>query len=83
MDAVTQTRTRTLHRLDRTGDTVTEWHRADDFEVAAAKSVFDSLRGEGFMAYRIDGGDEGGGAVIKDFDPDAEQIIMAPPLVGG
>lgn len=80
--ATTDTR-HTLHRLDETGDTITSWNRMDDLEVAAAKSVFDSLRGEGYMAYRLDGDGGGGGAVLKDFDPDAQQIILSPPLVGG
>lgn len=81
METAVQEQRGTLHRLDETGDTITSWRRSDDFEIAAAKSAFDSLRGEGFMAYRLDG--DGGGTILKDFDAEAERIVMAPPLVGG
>lgn len=68
--------------MNSTGDTKVIWdpHNAD--EVAAAKAQFDALRKKGFIAYTVNKkGDKG--EIIREFDPNAEKIILSPPLAGG
>ena len=68
--------------LDGTGDTKVIWDPHNSDEVEAAKAQFDALRKKGFLAYTVNKkGDKG--EVITKFDPDAEKIILSPPLVGG
>jgi hypothetical protein len=68
--------------LDKTGDTKLMWDSAVDDEVDAARRTFNDLKKKGYLAFSVTKkGDKG--EVIKTFDPDAEKIIMAPPLVGG
>ena len=70
-----------LRQMDRTGDTRIKWNRNNDGEVAAARAHFDALKNKGYIAYKADG--ETKGEVIKEFDPSAREIIMAPPTRGG
>jgi hypothetical protein len=71
-----------LSVLDKTGDTKIIWDSARRDEVDAARRAFDDLKAKGYLAYSVTKkGDKD--EVIKKFDPDAERIIMAPPLVGG
>jgi hypothetical protein len=70
-----------LSVLDRdAGDTKLEWDVDNEAEVAAAKSHFLQLKGEGYLAYRVDAD---GNEVIREFDASAPKIIMSPQLVGG
>lgn len=73
----------TIAVLDRThGDLTIGWDPKSPAEVEQAQATFDSLKAEGHMAYRTT--KEGGkGEQIFAFDPTAERIVMAPPLVGG
>ncbi len=66
----------------RAGDTKLTWDTANRDEVEAARTMFNDLRQKRFMAYRVDEkGDKG--EVIRQFDPEAGLLIMAPPMVGG
>lgn len=72
----------------RKGDTVLEWDRTDEKSVEAAKAEFDRIIGKNFgrhVAYKVDspGGTRRSGEPIKEFDPNAEEILMVPPLQGG
>jgi hypothetical protein len=69
--------------MDRTGDTKVIWDRNNEAEVEAARATFDSLRKKGYMAYSVKGKNGDKGEVIREFDPAAERLILAPPLVGG
>jgi hypothetical protein len=72
----------TMAILDGTGDTKVIWDPHNPDEVEAARAQFDALRKKGFLAYTVNKkGDKG--EVITKFDPDAEKIILSPPLVGG
>jgi hypothetical protein len=71
----------TLRSLDGTGDTRVNWDPDNASEVEAARAHYDSLKAKGYLAYRVQG--EGQGEVIRQFDPTASEIIMAPQLVGG
>lgn len=72
----------TLHVLDHTGDTRTLWNPENQAEVDAAKETFTRLKKKGYLAYSVDESGERG-EVIREFDPTAGRIIMAPQLVGG
>ncbi len=69
--------------LDHTGDTKHIWDKNRPDEVSAIRAIFDKLTKEKkYLAYSVtDSGDKG--AVVREFDPSAERLILAPQLVGG
>jgi hypothetical protein len=69
--------------MDRVaGDLKVIWDPENENEISAAREQFDSLRKKGYMAYTV--GERGRkGTQIREFDPSAEKMILAPPLVGG
>ncbi len=68
--------------LDGTGDTKVIWDPKNADEVEAAEAQFNALKKKGFIAYTVNKkGDKG--EIIRKFDPDAEKIILSPPLAGG
>lgn len=68
--------------LDGTGDTKVIWDPKNADEVEAAEMQFNALKKKGFIAYTVNKkGDKG--EIIRKFDPDAEKIILSPPLAGG
>lgn len=80
MDAVAEGRELVI--LDQTGDTKIIWDPEKAEEVAHARETFDKLRKKGYAAYSVNKkGDKG--EVIREFDPDAEKMILAPQMVGG
>lgn len=82
MDAVLSPSQRELVILDHTGDTKIIWDSDKADEVETARETFDKLRKKGYAAYSVKrDGDKG--EVIKKFDPEAEKLILAPPMVGG
>lgn len=69
--------------MDRdAGDLKVIWDPESNDEVAAARAQFDTLTKKGYLAYKTRRGG-GKGTQIRSFDPEAEAIILAPPLVGG
>jgi hypothetical protein len=72
----------TLHVMDQTGDSRFLWDKDSPDEVAGARAQFDIMKGKGYLAYTVD---ESGnkGEVIREFDPNAQAIIMVPQTVGG
>lgn len=72
-----------LSMMDHAGDTKIIWDADNADEVAAARRTFDDLRKKGFAAYSVEGKDGEKNEVVREFDPEAERIIMAPPMVGG
>lgn len=72
-----------MRLLDHTGDTTITWRTSDSTEVAVALAAFDTARRKGHLAYRVDPDDKSKGEVLREFDPDAGEIILAPPTVGG
>lgn len=71
-----------LRVTDRTGDTETKWRTDDPMTVERANRIFDQLREKGYLGYTVpvDGSD---GDVLHSFDPEAREVVMTPPLVGG
>jgi len=64
------------------GDNKIEWNADRQAEVDAARQMFDTMKRKGYLAYTLD---ESGhrGEILREFDPDAERIIMQPQRVGG
>lgn len=72
----------TMRVIDQTGDTKIMWDSSKEPEVESARRTFNDLRKKKYTAYAVKkNGDKG--EVITEFDPDAEKIIMAPPMAGG
>lgn len=68
--------------LDHTGDTKLIWASDVDDEVEHARKTFNEMRKKGYAAYSVNKkGDKG--EVLKEFDPDVEKMILAPPMKGG
>lgn len=72
-----------MSTLDRTGDVRQMWDRGSPDEVNAVRKQFRELTGKGYLAYRAEGKDGHQGEQIREFDPDAERIILVKPLAGG
>ena len=68
--------------MDGNGDTKVYWTRGNAAETAAARTTFDQLRAKGYLAYRLVG-DGTKGEQLLEFDPNAQQIILAPAPQGG
>jgi hypothetical protein len=69
--------------MGRMGDLKVIWDRMRQEEVQAARKQFDEMRKQGYLAFSVKGKDGEKGAQITEFDPDAERIILAPPMRGG
>ncbi len=69
--------------LDKTGDTKLIWDRTKPVEVENAKANFKRLKDAGYAAYSVTGEKGTKGEVLHAFDPEAERIILAPPMKGG
>lgn len=70
-----------LRILDRTGDVALKWDIEDKDSVEAVRLAFHEVIRQGYMAVRIDSPTEG--EVIRKFDPQAKEIIVTAPMIGG
>ena len=69
--------------MGQKGDTKTMWDPNNPAEVEAARDQFNKLvRDKQFLAFRVTGPGEKG-EQIREFDPQAGSIIIAPPMAGG
>lgn len=68
-------------QLARVGDVKLSWNSENDKEIAAAREMFDKRIKEGWTAFREKMGIKGD--KIRIFDPDAERIVLVPPISGG
>lgn len=82
-EAMVQAEAHTLRIMDpRLGDLKVVWEADNADEVQLARDQFEAAKRKGMVAYRVD--KKGKKAeVVREFDKDAEALIMAPPLVGG
>jgi hypothetical protein len=64
------------------GDIKTIWDRNNSDEVEAARAQFKKMTDKGFLAYTVKKSGRKGDQ-IHEFDPDAEKIILTPPVRGG
>jgi len=74
--------THVLAILDKTGDTRIIWDPDNETEVENARRTFDELIKKRFQAFKVKGNGQKG-EVVREFDPEAEKLILAPALVGG
>lgn len=72
-----------MHELNATGDSRIMWDSGKPDEVEAARTHFRRLKEKRYIAYRAIGAKGDRGEIINEFDPQAERIIMVPPMVGG
>lgn len=73
----------TMAELNESGDTKVIWDSENEDEVEAARATFDRLiKEKGFAAFKVDKKGEAAGP-MRSFDPDAEKVILVPPLQGG
>lgn len=71
-----------LSVLDDTGDTRIIWDPDNEHEVSNARRTFDDLIKKGFRAFSVTKkGDKA--EQVREFDKDAEKLIMQPALQGG
>lgn len=68
--------------LSRHGDIRVMWDSARPSEVSAAKKAFDEAIKKGHLAFAVKKTGEKG-TQIREFDPEAEKIILAPAMAGG
>jgi hypothetical protein len=66
------------------GDVRLTWEPGNTEDVTTARRTFGDLRAKGYLAYKVTGrGTRARRDQIRVFDPQAEQIILTPPLSGG
>lgn len=70
-----------LRTLSRKGDMKISWNSENEAEIAAARETFEKRKKDGWSAFREKLGSKG--ERINTFDPDAERIILVPPISGG
>lgn len=70
-----------LKTLSRKGDIKISWNSENEAEVAVAKETFEKRIKDGWSAFREKFGSKGDR--IKTFDPEAERIVLVPPISGG
>lgn len=70
-----------LRVLDHTGDSEFKWGNPNSPEAARARAEFDQLLGKGSALFRT--GADGRGEQIREFDPNASEIIAVAPIVAG
>lgn len=70
-----------IRQLAREGDMKISWNSENEKEVTAAKEIFEKRIKDGWTAFREKLGIKG--EKIKIFDPDAERIVLVPPISGG
>jgi hypothetical protein len=71
-----------MNVMDSSGHKQLKWntHRLD--EVAAARKTFDNLVTKGYSAFGSEKKQEPK-HLIKNFDPEMEEVVMVPRTVGG
>jgi hypothetical protein len=67
--------------MDRGGDTRHEFDSTCPLALAEAEERFRTLTGKGFRAVAL--GRDGQNSLLRGFDPDVEETLFIPQLVGG
>jgi hypothetical protein len=71
-----------LRVLNVNGDDRVEWDpEVLDDRMRRARALFDSKLRSGWFAFEA--GREGGGTQLRSFDPNADEIVLQPPIAGG
>lgn len=73
---------REMNIMDSTGHTKHIWDADKPEEVVAARELFNSLTKKRYRAFHVKkDGEEG--KQMDAFDPEAEKMILVPPVVAG
>jgi hypothetical protein len=74
-----------LRILGPGGDDRHEWDPDDPEQVRALREQFDDLVASGSLAWSTTRADRepGTATAIREFDPDADQIVVSPRMRGG
>lgn len=78
----TESSTGQLEVIDLTGDTKVHWDKNKPAEVAMARASYDTLIEKGYKAFKLNS-DGTQGEQIREFDPNAQRILLAPQFAGG
>jgi hypothetical protein len=72
----------TLTVLGSRGDTQVRWDQTSEASVNKARKAFERYLASRFLAFSTppSGGDA---TLIREFDADADEIILTRPLIGG
>ena len=71
-----------LSVMDASGDKEVTWQPDSPSEVAAARAIFDAVKRRGYLLYSQPAAG-GSGVAVRQFDPNAENMIAVPPIVAG
>lgn len=82
-EAVVPGVTGVLRRMSGRGDTPIKWRVGNRTEEEIARAAFDKAKQRGWLAYRVDPDDHTKGIQMREFDPKAGEVILAPAPVGG
>lgn len=69
-----------FRKLGSNGDTAVMWKPESKAEVKAAESAYDAARKAGLATYEVKDGES---ELIREFNPNAEEIVAFAPIVGG
>lgn len=69
--------------LDHTGDYKIIWDADVPAEVEQARKTFYELKSKGYAAFKVKGEAGAQGEQVREFNPDAERLIMVPAMQGG
>ena len=72
-----------MRTLNHHGDSETHWEPNDKDSLRKARNQFALHLEEGGMAFEVPMDPREPAEVIRKFNPDAQEIILAPRLVGG
>ncbi len=67
--------------MGKRGDSVITWDPKNEESTKTAKQAFETITRQGMQPYLADG--TGRGEAIREFDPEAREIIFTPPMSGG
>jgi len=72
----------TMRVLGKCGDAEIRWDRADEESVKKARKAFERYVASRFLAFSTSH-PRGDATMIDDFDPDAHEVVVTRPLIGG
>jgi hypothetical protein len=67
--------------MNTTGDVATTWDVANEVEVEVARNLFNNYIKQGMVAYETR--TDGKKGIIREFDPNCQDIVVSAPIVGG
>lgn len=69
--------------MDHSGHETLEYDVKDKSSIEAAERRFKELTGVGFTAAEIEPGQKSSGKIVREFNPNANETLLMPRVVGG